>query len=911
MFHITQAMEDSQGADLQKQREAAAISESVSEILRNPQLGALEILDDPTALIEAALAPETSLLPGDSGKPTIVPSSVVPPQGTSAPSLQPSIAPTSAIASQTTVGPSTVPQSLPSSSSSSVQPVTSTPLALNPPLAVPDISQYASLTAAAATSGSRGDAQLGAQVGGVPSALNPPLKIPDISQFVSLPQLVSASATKPAVYQHTGGNVTMPSGTHAPVDLPVVCSSRASVRRKSSSSVKDSIRLQSVSASAVQSAALTPQEKGKGTVEAATVAAAPVGSSSVAQPSPTHSSTAELNAAIQAKTAPAKKAPLPVSVASPSSAVSVVPPVPQSTASSAALPPQTLSMGSAVPTTVEQAVTSSASKLPKATVENLNNPQLKKTLDAARIQTALATALTALAPSLVPTPVVQSQHSSLPTSLPTVVPSTLSQAALTLSNLDKMATQLQTTTQAGATAVKPLGTSNESVSTSQAPPTTAVATTPAKGTNQPLLQFLNTNFPSLCIDNLQDILQVNALLTHALKQQQQLQQQLQQHQALSAASTPTQPPPVTSLPPVQPKPTPTILAKKPLSSAAATGSGPVPSLPVPVQTVKAKLAAPIPSLKQAAPISTPKPLAAVPSPKPVTPILSPKVKIDSVKKLVLPPAPSRSLVTSSVGVSSVNSADASTNTASPSGMSAGTRTPVFVRIIKKPEAAENSQDSTVTTSAGTNTPTQKPKPRSGPVVVPNYGSTRLSRTPLANPLILQRPKTASELTVQTTLASVPTGPAPASISRRSASKNGTPARASAKVAAESPTCFELLKKTVVSPAETESMEVDVGQPVKRLEFPPHLRDHTYCIYNPEEGDVMKKARMKNIRVVSNIPPARLSYAPQVPESPTTLYKLCKVIPRKSTSRSASTASSRTSTSRSATPKGRGARLVSA
>ena len=67
---------------------------------------------------------------------------------------------------------------------------------------------------------------------------------------------------------------------------------------------------------------------------------------------------------------------------------------------------------------------------------------------------------------------------------------------------------------------------------------------------------------------------------------------------------------------------------------------------------------------------------------------------------------------------------------------------------------------------------------------------------------------------------------------------------------------------------TEEMEVDVGKPLYMVELPVHLHDHTYSFYNPEEGEKMgaltgMSAALKSSRGASTIPPARVSYAPQV------------------------------------------------
>ena len=102
-----------------------------------------------------------------------------------------------------------------------------------------------------------------------------------------------------------------------------------------------------------------------------------------------------------------------------------------------------------------------------------------------------------------------------------------------------------------------------------------------------------------------------------------------------------------------------------------------------------------------------------------------------------------------------------------------------------------------------------------------------------------------------------------------------------------------LTKTLVEPVDAEPMDLDVGEPFQVLELPPHLKDHSYSCYNPEEGERIAGQQGLSIKVFSGIPPARVSYAPPLPDSPNTLYKLLKVIPKKTASRRSSAASSKT------------------
>ena len=87
--------------------------------------------------------------------------------------------------------------------------------------------------------------------------------------------------------------------------------------------------------------------------------------------------------------------------------------------------------------------------------------------------------------------------------------------------------------------------------------------------------------------------------------------------------------------------------------------------------------------------------------------------------------------------------------------------------------------------------------------------------------------------------------------------------------------------TVMQPVEQEPMDVDVGQAIVpvALDRPPHLLDHDYCLYNPT---LPGSAQQVSLSLLS-IPSERLSYAPEVPDSPRTLHKLLKILPRRSSS----------------------------
>ena len=116
-----------------------------------------------------------------------------------------------------------------------------------------------------------------------------------------------------------------------------------------------------------------------------------------------------------------------------------------------------------------------------------------------------------------------------------------------------------------------------------------------------------------------------------------------------------------------------------------------------------------------------------------------------------------------------------------------------------------------------------------------------------------------------------------------------------------------MSTTVVQPVDQEPMDIDVGLSSNRMELPSHLSDHNYCIYNP----VVTVTRQPPLDAVLNIPSERLSYAPEVPDSPRTLYKLLKVVPRKGSTSGAPRvrSQSRGSTPSSSTPRPRPTRYL--
>ena len=226
-------------------------------------------------------------------------------------------------------------------------------------------------------------------------------------------------------------------------------------------------------------------------------------------------------------------------------------------------------------------------------------------------------------------------------------------------------------------------------------------------------------------------------------------------------------------------------------------------------------------------------------------------------------------------------------------------TPVFAQILPQVASGGASKVTISQGVVGRPTPVVIPKqPRNGAAVSGGFTS----------PLLLSRQKKAK---VSSTLASIPTATGITVVTAADHSspltstgtmttpqsrgkREGGGTRMSTRTAAKQ----HHLTKTLVEPVDAEPMDLDVGEPFQILELPPHLKDHSYSRYNPEEGERIARQQTMSIKVLSGIPPARVSYAPPLPDSPNTLYKLLKVIPKKTTSRRSSAASSRTPSKRS-------------
>ena len=89
----------------------------------------------------------------------------------------------------------------------------------------------------------------------------------------------------------------------------------------------------------------------------------------------------------------------------------------------------------------------------------------------------------------------------------------------------------------------------------------------------------------------------------------------------------------------------------------------------------------------------------------------------------------------------------------------------------------------------------------------------------------------------------------------------------------------VLKSQVIEP-DNDTEDIDVGGPVLKRGFPlpEYLKDHSYSFYNPVEAH--RNMSVKGMKSYSLIPADKLSFAPVIPPTSMMLYKLLKVVPRK-------------------------------
>ena len=430
-------------------------------------------------------------------------------------------------------------------------------------------------------------------------------------------------------------------------------------------------------------------------------------------------------------------------------------------------------------------------------------------------------------------------------------------------------------------AVTPLSLPHQSVASPQLT-SAATLTSGAKGLNLPLLQFLNLNFPSLKVKDLQDVLSINTLLTQVLKQQlnnpsSSATAALQQLGEFSKVGQST--------------------LRTPLTSLATVTT--VQSSPAATKVSSAQFVLPKPGIS-----SLPSSVVGGASPRLglqtglSRPLTSPSVVAGSLRPSHSPGTAVKGMVplssegrqsqsaSSGLGINlellSKQSSSLLSTLASPSAPAStaagSSRKAVLVQILNK---TSSTTPTTVTTTPPSKTPILIPRMKTlskSPLILNRHNRLpqQLSLTSTISGSSVTKPSPpVSSLCVSLSLPALK-GSQQLELATK---KRRTPSRKSAHQITTD-TSQQQLSRTVVQPAESEAMEVDVGHPVQKMKLPRHLNDHSYSLYNPEEAEKQRIVVTRTFSFVSSIPPARLSYAPQVPDSPSTLHKLLKVLPKK-------------------------------
>ena len=490
--------------------------------------------------------------------------------------------------------------------------------------------------------------------------------------------------------------------------------------------------------------------------------------------------------------------------------------------------------------------------------------------------------------------------------------------------------------------------------------TSVAASMLAKGLNLPLLQFLHLNFPSLKIKDIQDVLSINTLLTQVLKQQinpgamattqatdtSKTGLPSPSLKGVVPSSTSTSGPTQLNVPGTKASGARLTLSKlsMPFGTAPAVGSSPrlatqsgllVPTTRATTTLSKTVMSQPTSSLR------TP----------PMMPTASSGVKAMPARPLPVGGQPQNTSLGIAQSLLSKQNPSLLSTLAAPAGIppstvsstsTAANNRKVLVQILNKTGSDQSTTSQAVSSPSAASTHVTTTTPSRAPIMVPQ--TKPLSKSPL----ILNRHGRLPSQVVRTTLASLPspgaTGEQASPSTSSSAGKHSTPISSlcvslSLPALRKSPQVVrnkrkslnprksthhssssqglvlgQQLSRTVVQPAESEAMEVDVGQPIQKLELPKHLKDHSYSLYNPEEGEKQRLSSRSTVPTsVCSIPPARLSYAPQVPDSPSTLHKLLKVLPKKNSRSHPATppphsSSSRTPGSRSGKTRGGGKKI---
>lgn len=283
-------------------------------------------------------------------------------------------------------------------------------------------------------------------------------------------------------------------------------------------------------------------------------------------------------------------------------------------------------------------------------------------------------------------------------------------------------------------------------------------------------------------------------------------------------------------------------------------------------------------------------------------IIQNNIILQSMKSSLLP-STTATTVTGSTLLSPVKSTAQAPSSVSPVTLSIGTtsvpsstvsvttqlqRKPVLAQVIGSNSSLKNVSSSSVSPSLSSPSVVTATKEQP-PTSAPSHG---VKTTPPSSTRLLVSPGAASNQSQPSAQKGVSTVSTPPKANTTPMNTSPIPDLSLHMVPPSNLTPLDVDLDDV----EMKEEPLDVGQPVVPLELPSFLADHTYCIYNPTVPSLPRQLP----EYVVTIPSERLSYAPEVPDSPRTLFKLLKVLPKKVSGSSRP----KSSTLKSFTPLGR-------
>ena len=529
--------------------------------------------------------------------------------------------------------------------------------------------------------------------------------------------------------------------------------------------------------------------------------------------------------------------------------------------------------------------TSASTEPGPSTSALLSTPSIPTTPAVSTVSTSLQPSTSSTPSTQQPTPSVPSTQQpstsstpSMPSTQQLTTSSTPSTQQPSISSLPSMpsASQQPSTSSIPAISQQPSASSTPSTTpptTSQPLPTLSLPTSGSdvipKGLNLPLLQFLQVNFPGLQLESFQDIVQVNALLSHALQQQQQVQEQLKHTtQQLQLQQESRQ----------QLK-----QATQTVGGGGVKREGGVPKASPVVSMVAGGVTKGRGSILSTALLSSPA-------------IKSPTVRVGGGSLTVTPPSSMLTGTGTSVHlapgqgrgkglvVGAGSPIKLGGGSVSVGGGVVGKGNLINSLAAKLGKSPVKGQQGTPLPAKTLQSPAKGNPPQSTTTTNPasSVGGSTWSDGDLAGGGSARTPVFArilANMKQQQKLISSVTNKGVNPVARSSAGLGG--AIPASFVQASIPQCPSPLQLTTTKMSsrtaaklqgsanqtliEHEDMDVDVvgEEACPIVEVPPHLRDHTYSHFNPEEGVRAVSGKPQNLRVFSSIPPSRVSYAPRV------------------------------------------------